>query len=109
MYFEHAVADVQYGNVERAAAQIEYQNGLVGLFVQPVGERRGRRLIDYAQDVQAGNLTGVFGGLPLRIIEIGGHGDHRVGHLFAQVLGCIVGQPAQDHRRDFLRRILLAR
>jgi hypothetical protein len=108
MYFEYTVADVENGNVERATAQIEHQDRLVGLLVQTIGERRGGRLVDYSQDVEAGNFTGVLGGLPLRIIKIGGHGDHRVGDLLPHVFGCIVGQTAQDDRRDFLRRILLA-
>src|ERR1700761_8868863 len=33
MYFEHAVADVEYGNVKRAAAEVKNQDGFVGLLV----------------------------------------------------------------------------
>src|SRR3712207_7818481 len=43
---EDAVADLEHGHVERAAAEVEDEDRLVGLLVEPVGERRRRRLVE---------------------------------------------------------------
>ena len=45
---DHPVTYVEQADVERAAAEVEDQHGLVALFVQPVGQCRGRRLVDDA-------------------------------------------------------------
>ena len=53
---EHAVADLEHGNVERAAAQVEHRDLLVLLLlVEAVGQRRGGRLVDDPQDLEAGD------------------------------------------------------
>src|SRR5690606_28130653 len=86
LHLEYAVADFQDGNVEGSAAQIVHGDGLVLLLVQPVGQGGRRGLVHDAEHFQAGNLTGVLGGLALGVVEIGGHGDHGLGHGFAQVV-----------------------
>ena len=108
LHLEDAVADLQHRDVEGAAAQVEDEDRLVGLLVEPVGERRRGRLVDDALDVEAGDLAGVLGGLALVVVEVGRDGDHgRVDRLAELRLG--VGlQLLQDHRRDLRRRVLLA-
>ena len=71
LHFDHAVADFQNGNVERAAAEIVHRDGFVLLLVEPVGQRRRRGLINDAHHFQARDLARVLGGLALRIVEIG--------------------------------------
>jgi hypothetical protein len=87
---EHTLLDRQQGHVEGAAAQIVDQNVALALrhvlLVEAVGDRRRRRLVDDAQHVQAGDGTGVFRRLTLAIVEIGGHGDHRVVHRMTQIV-----------------------
>jgi hypothetical protein len=53
---EDAVADLEHGHVERAAAEVEDEDRLVGLLVEAVGERRRGRLVDDALDVEARDL-----------------------------------------------------
>ena len=46
-------------DVEGAAAQVEDRYQAVLALVEPVGERRGSRLVDDAQHLEAGDLAGV--------------------------------------------------
>jgi len=82
---EDTVADVEHGYVEGAATEVKHEDGLIRLLVQAVGQGSGGWLVDDAQHVEAGDLSGVLGRLALGVVEVGGHGDDRVGHLFAQV------------------------
>jgi hypothetical protein len=82
---DHPVADLQQRDVEGPAAEVEDQDGLLLVaLVQAVGQRRRGRLVDDAQHVQAGDLAGLLGGLPLGVVEVGRDGDHRVGDVLAR-------------------------
>ena len=57
------LADLQQGDVEGAAAEVEDEDELVLLaLVQPVGQRCRGRLVDDPQDVEARDLAGLLGG-----------------------------------------------
>ena len=83
---DHAVADVEDAHVERAAAEVEDEHGLVALLVQPVGQRGRGRLVDDPQHLEAGDPAGVLGRLPLGVVEVGRHGDDGLGDLLAEEL-----------------------
>ena len=73
---KHAVGEVEDGDVEGAAAQVEDQDALVSaLLVQAIGKSSSGRLVDDTLDVEAGDLTGVLGGLTLGVVEVGRDGD----------------------------------
>ena len=82
---EHAVADLEDGDVEGAAAEIVDGDLAGALLLQAVGERGRGRLVDDAQHVEAGDLAGVLGGLALGVVEVGGHRDDGLGHLAAEI------------------------
>ena len=107
-HLDHAVAHVEQRDVERSAAEVEDEHRLLALLVEPVGERGGRRLVDDPEDLEAGDLAGVLGGLALGVVEVRRDGDDRLGHPLADELGGILGQLAQDQRGDLLGRVLLA-
>ncbi len=107
-HFDHAVADVEDAHIESAAAEVEDEDRLVALLVQAVGERGRCRLVDDAQYLQAGNTARVLGRLALGVIEVGGHGDDRLGDLLAEEFRRVLGQLAQDQGGDLLGRVLLA-
>ena len=105
---EDAVADLEHGHVEGAAAEVEDEDRLVGLLVEAVGQRRGGRLVDDALDVEAGDLAGVLGRLALVVVEVRRDGDDRAVDRVAEI-GLGVGlELLQDHRADLRRAVLLA-
>ncbi len=72
---EDAAADLQDGDVEGPAAHVKngHRSGRFG--VQAVSQAGRRRLIDDAQDVQAGDGGRILGRLALVVVEIGRNGD----------------------------------
>ncbi len=101
---EHALAELEHGHVERAAAEVEHEDRLVALLVEAVGERRRGRLVDDAQHLEAGDLAGVLGGVALGVVEVRGDRDHGLAHRLAQVCLGVGLELLQDHRRDLRRR-----
>ncbi len=105
---EHAVADLQHRDVEGAAAEVIDRDDAAALLLEPIGERRRRRLVDDAQDLEAGDLAGILGRLPLAVVEIGGDGDDRLGHRLAEIgLGGLL-HLLQDEGADLRGRVFLA-
>ena len=105
---DDTVADVQNGDIERAAAQIIDHDLLRGFLIDTVGQCSGRRLVDDTLDLQAGDLACILRGLTLGVVEVSRDGDDRFGHGLAQVSLSIRLQLAQDHCGDLLRGVLLA-
>jgi hypothetical protein len=105
-HLEDAVLHAQDGDVEGATAEIVDGDHALPQPVQAVGERGRRRLVDDADDVEAGDAPGVLGGLSLAVVEVGGHGDHGLLDGLAEVrLGALL-ERAQHDRRDLGRRHL---
>ena len=105
---EDAVAELQDGHVERAAAQVEHEDLLVLVrLVEAVCQSSCRRLVDDAQDLEAGDLTGILGGLTLSVVEVCRDGDDGLRDGRADLLLSVVLQLLQDHCGDFLGRVVL--
>ena len=51
-HLEDAIADIQDRDIEGAAAQVVDGDDFILLLVQPIGQRRGGRLVDDAQHFQ---------------------------------------------------------
>ena len=84
LHLEHAVADLEDRDVERAAAKVIDRDRLAVVLVEAIGERRRGRLVDDAQHFEARDLAGVLGRLALGVVEISGDGDHRLGDVLAE-------------------------
>ena len=95
---EHAVGHLEHRHVERAAAQVKHHDLLLCLLLQAVGERRRGRLVDDPHHLEAGDLAGVLGGLPLRVVEVGRHGDDGLVDLVAEVALSALLQAAEHLR-----------
>jgi hypothetical protein len=109
LHLEHAVADLEHRHVEGAAAEVEHEDRLVlGLLVEPVGQRGRGGLVDDAQHLEAGDLAGLLGGGALGIVEVGGHGDDGLGDGVAQVGLGVTLELHERAGRDLLRGVGLA-
>ena len=82
--FEQTVFQLEYRNIERAAAEIVDGDQLVLAIVETVRERGRSGLVDDAQDFESGDSSGVARGLALRVVEVGRHGDDRLTHGLAE-------------------------
>ena len=71
--------------------------------MQTVGKCGGGRLIDEAQNFEASNFAGVFGGLALRVIEIRRDGDDSAIDGFTEEGFGPVFQFAQNECGNFRR------
>ena len=105
---DDTVANVQDGHIEGAAAQVIDHDLLLGLLVQAVSQSGCGGLVDDPLHIQAGDLTGILGGLTLGIREVSGNGDDSLGNALAQISLGICLQLLQDHGADLLGAVALA-
>ena len=77
-HLEDAIAHIQNGDVEGAAAQVVDRDDFVGLLVEAISQRRSGWLVDDTQHFKAGDLARIFGGVALGIVEIRRDGDDRL-------------------------------
>ena len=105
LLFAIDVSDFDDGHVKGAATQVVHGDLAVALFVLVHTECQGSsgRFVDDALDIQTGNTASVFGGLALGVVEVGGHGDHGLGHFFAEVVFGGLLHLAQNVGADLLR------
>src|SRR5579871_2118223 len=105
--FDHTFSDFEDRNVERSAAEIVHGDGLVFTLVETVGERCRRRFVDDALHFETGNLAGIFGRLPLRVIEVRRHRDDGFGDFFTDIVFRGLLQLLQNQRRNLRWGVLL--
>ena len=105
---EDTVLDLKDGNIECSTTKIVDGNDVVGSLVETVGKGGSGGLVDDTEDVETSNLTGILGGLTLRVVEVGGDGDDGVLDVLAHVgLGGLL-HLSEDEATDLGRRVLLA-
>lgn len=73
--------DGEHGDIEGTATQIEDENARRLVLVQAietVRQRSGSRLVDDAQDIEAGDATSGLGSSALGVVEVRRNGDDRL-------------------------------
>ena len=94
------VHDPDDRDVERAAAEVEDDEGLRLAALEAVGDGGGGRLVDDQARVELGDLRRLARRVLLRLLEARRHGDHRVvDRLADRLLGADL-ELLQDVRRD---------
>src|SRR5258706_12674533 len=106
-YLENAITYIENGNIESTATKVVNGNNFIFLFIKSICERRSSWLINDAQNFKPCDLSSIFGGVALRIVEIRRHSDHSLCDRFTKIRFGIGLDLRQDHRRDFWRRIFL--
>ncbi len=108
LHLKDAVADLEDGDVEGAAAQVIDRDHARAALLEPVSERGSGRLVDNAQHLEPGDLAGVLSRLALGIVEIGGNRDYRFADRLAEIaLGGLL-HLLQHHGADLARGVALA-
>mmetsp|Transcript_44580 Transcript_44580/g.73800 ORF Transcript_44580/g.73800 Transcript_44580/m.73800 type:complete len:251 (-) Transcript_44580:140-892(-) len=103
---KHAIVNRQQRHIKSTATEIENQHILFRratvLFVQTIRDCRGGWFVDDTQYIQTRNFTSIFGGLSLRIVEIGRHGHHCIVDGTTQIRLCDLFHVTQHHGTDLL-------
>ena len=101
---EDPFADLQNRDVEGSPAEVVDEDLSLLLVVEAVGEAGGGGLVDDPGHLQTGDGGGVFGRLPLGIVEVGRNRDDRRVDRFVQVLFRVLLQVHEKVGRNFLGR-----
>ena len=107
-HLEDAVSDLEYGDVERSAAEVIDRDRLVRVLVESVGERGRRRLVYDAQHLQSRDPPRVLGRIALAVVEVGRDRDDRLGDRLAKVCLCVLLQLLEHHGRYLGWRVRIA-
>ena len=105
-HLEDAVAHLHDGHVKGSAAEVIDGDLLAVALAEAIGQGGRGRFIDDALDVEAGDLSGVFGCLALDVVEVGGHGDDRLGEFIAEKLFGSELESLEQYRRNLGRRVI---
>ena len=109
LHFENAVADLEDRHVERAATEVEHEDGFVFIaLVEAVGKRCCRWLVDDAEDFEACDGAGFLRGSALGIVEVGGDSDDGLRDRVAEVALRVALELHQRAGADLLCGVLLA-
>jgi hypothetical protein len=106
---EDTLLNGQEGDIEGSSSEIEDEHVPLTLdfLVETVGDGGRGGLVDDSEHVQAGDQTGVLGGLTLRVVEIGGDGHDGIVDGSTQVCLGRLAHLDQDHGGDLLGGELL--
>ncbi len=99
------IAQLEDRDIEGASTEVVDGHLALRGFGHAVGERRGRRLVQNALDVEAGDSSGIPCCLPLRIVEVGRDGDDGLFHRLAEVVLSRCLELLEDDRRDLGRTV----
>ena len=102
----HSLLHLHDGHVEGAAAKVVNQQSLQFGRGRVVGQCGRCRLVDDADDFQAGQLSGGPRRLALHLVEERGDGDYGLADAVAEVTFGALLQAAQDDRGNLLRRVV---
>src|SRR3989338_682283 len=89
-YFYGVITYFKHGDIKRAAAKIVYHNFFILFLIKPIRERGRGWFVDDAFYGKPRDFSGVFGGLALGIVKIGGHGDDGLCYFFSYLFFLVI-------------------
>ena len=104
-HFEHAMCKAQHRDIEGTATQIVDGVDPLCCVIQTVGNGCRRGFVDQAQQIDAGQLGRILGGLTLGIVKVRGHGDDGAIELVIKRVFGAETQGRQDFGADFHGRL----
>jgi hypothetical protein len=105
---EDTLLDLQNGDIESTTTKIVDSDNAVSLLLETVGKSGSSGLVDNTENVQTGNLTGILGGLTLRVVEVSGNSNDGVLNGLAEVGLCGLLHLVENETTNLRRRVLLA-
>ena len=105
--FYNLVTNLNNRDIKCSASKVIYKNFLWLTIIKSICKCSRRRFINYTQNIKSCYSSRILCGLSLSIIKICRNSYNSICNLFSCKLFCIIFQFSQNHRRNFLRRILL--
>ena len=107
-HLKHAGFEAQDTNIKCTATEIVYRKNALTFAIEAIGQRGSGRFGKQTQDVEACDSTCIFCCLALRIVKIGGYGNHRCRDWFAEQGFSSAFELTQNLGRYFNRTYMLA-
>ena len=105
-HFENILADLEYGDIERASAEIVHRNALLETLAESICQCRRCGFVEDAEHLESRDESRVLRGLSLIVVEVGRYGDDGLRDLGIQAGFGDLLHLAQHHRRDLGQREL---
>ena len=107
-HLEDVAVQIEERGVEGASAEVVDRDPLLAPLAEAVRERRRRRLVQDAEDLEPGDAARHFGRRALQLVEMRGDGDDRPLDPFSERRFGKLSRALQDERADLRQRVLLA-
>ncbi len=75
-HFENTLGQLQDRDIESATAQVIDSINAFRRIIEAIGNGGRSRFVEQAQNIEAGQTSGILGGLTLRVVKIGWNGNH---------------------------------
>ena len=104
-HLDHVTRQIQDRDIEGATAEVVHSDALTRAGAIAVGQRGCGRLVEDAQDIEAGNAPRIPRGRPLQLVEVGRHGHHGVDAALLQLVLCDRLEAPQHEGSDLRERV----
>mmetsp|Transcript_12351 Transcript_12351/g.18561 ORF Transcript_12351/g.18561 Transcript_12351/m.18561 type:complete len:132 (+) Transcript_12351:1685-2080(+) len=102
-YLKNPLFNSKQRDVKSSPAKIKDQDIFLCTFlVQPVGNSRSSRLVDYAHGIQSSYNCCILGSLALGIVEVSWYCHNGILHRFPEIRFSNFFHFSKHHRTDFL-------
>lgn len=106
LHLKDSILNSEEGDIKGSSTKIENENILLlSLLIKSVGNGGGSGFVQDSDNVKSSNGSGIFGGLSLGIIEIGGDGNDSVNDIRSDICFSDFLHFGKNHGGDFFRGV----